>query len=113
MNSENARLPLVQQANSRKAPPPETWLPGRTAQGGSNRHNSIGERDNDQSTIRHTCQPSWYGEGVFSEATLPALNSAMVNRGIDPHAIITIIEMHGQTMASRTYPQFRVLYEVC
>jgi len=49
----------------------------------------------------------------FSEATLPALNSAMVNRGIDPHANITIIEMHGQTMASRTYPQFRVLYEVC
>jgi hypothetical protein len=44
----------------------------------------------------------------FTEATLPALNGVLVNRGIDPHAIITIVEMDGHP----TRPQFRVLYEV-
>ena len=47
-----------------------------------------------------------------TEATLPALNNMLVSRGIDPHAIITIVEMHGQTTVSPTPPQFRVLYEV-
>jgi hypothetical protein len=47
----------------------------------------------------------------FTAATLPALNSALVIRGIDPHAIIAI-EMHEQTTASAMLPQFRVLYEV-
>jgi hypothetical protein len=48
----------------------------------------------------------------FTATTLPALNRVLLNRGIDPHAIITIVEMHGQTLASRTSPQFGVLYEV-
>ena len=46
----------------------------------------------------------------FTDATLPALNGSLANRGIDPHAIVTIVEMPGQTRA--TPPQFRVLYEV-
>ena len=49
---------------------------------------------------------------LFTEATLPALSSALVNRGIDPHAIITIVEMHRHTMANPTPSRFRVLYEV-
>jgi hypothetical protein len=44
----------------------------------------------------------------FAEATLPVLISVLVNRGIDPYAIIAIVEMHGQTTASPTPPQFRV-----
>ena len=48
---------------------------------------------------------------LTTEATLPALNCALVRRGIDPHSIIAILELHGQTMVSPT-PQFRVLYEV-
>jgi hypothetical protein len=49
---------------------------------------------------------------LFTQATLPALNRVLLNRGIDPDAIITIVEMHGQTMACPTPPQFRVQYEV-
>jgi len=55
---------------------------------------------------RHTVQE------LFTAATLPAHNSVLFNRGIDPHAIITIAEMHGQTMPCPTPPQFRVLYEI-
>jgi hypothetical protein len=46
----------------------------------------------------------------LTDATLPALNGGLANRGIDPHAIITIVEMPGPTRA--TPPRFRVLYEV-
>lgn len=49
---------------------------------------------------------------LLTRATLPALNRALLNRGIDPHAIVTIVEMHGQTMAGPRFPQFRVLYEI-
>jgi hypothetical protein len=49
---------------------------------------------------------------LFTQATLPALNRALLNRGINPHAIVAIVEMHGQAMASARHPQFRVLYEV-
>ena len=49
---------------------------------------------------------------LFTQPTLPALNRALLNRGINPHAIVTIVEMHGQAMAGSRHPQFRVLYEV-
>ena len=49
---------------------------------------------------------------LFTQATLPALNCALLNRGIDPHAIVTIAEMHGQTVPFPTPSLFRVLYEV-
>jgi hypothetical protein len=49
---------------------------------------------------------------LFTRATVPALNRALLNRGIDPHAIVTIAEMHGQTMAGPRHPHFRVLYEI-
>jgi len=44
---------------------------------------------------------------LLTRATLPALNRALLNRGIDPHAIVTIVEMHGPR-----FPQFQVLYEI-
>ena len=49
---------------------------------------------------------------LLTQATLPALNRALLNRGINPHAIVTIVEMHGQAMAGARHPQFRVLYEI-
>jgi hypothetical protein len=49
---------------------------------------------------------------LTTEGTLPALSRALVRRRIDPHAIITIVELHGQATASPTPPQFQVLYEV-
>jgi hypothetical protein len=48
----------------------------------------------------------------FTEGTLLSLNNVLVNRGIAPHAIVAIIEMHKQAMAKPTPSQFRVLYEV-
>ena len=48
---------------------------------------------------------------LFTQATVPALNRALLNRSIDPHAIVTIVEMHGQPAGPR-HPQFRVLYEI-
>ena len=48
----------------------------------------------------------------FTAATLPALSRILLNRGIDPHAIITIAEMHGKRMPCPAPSQFRVLYEV-
>jgi hypothetical protein len=49
---------------------------------------------------------------LFTQATLPALNRALLNRRINPHAIVTIAEMHGPATAGPRHPQFRVLYEV-
>jgi hypothetical protein len=47
---------------------------------------------------------------LFTAATLPALSNALINRGIDPHAILAI-EMPQPTSARAARPQFRVLYE--
>lgn len=48
---------------------------------------------------------------ILTEATLPALSAVLVNRGIDPRAILAIVEMRGPAMTSPMRAQFRVLYE--
>jgi hypothetical protein len=47
----------------------------------------------------------------FTAATLPALDRVLMNRGIDPHTIVSIIETHGQPVGSSKRHQFGVLYE--
>ena len=87
-------------------------MTGRMERGGSKRHNSIGSEKMAKARSGAYAKPHHRVKEFFTAATLPALNSVLVNRGIDPHAIITIAEMDGQTMPCPTPPQFRVLYEI-
>lgn len=47
---------------------------------------------------------------LFIDANIVALNEALMERGISPERIITILMVPGQTMVAPAPPQFRVLY---
>jgi hypothetical protein len=47
---------------------------------------------------------------LFTDANIVTLNEMLVERGISPDRIITIVMVPGQTMVTPTPPQFRVLY---
>jgi hypothetical protein len=47
---------------------------------------------------------------LFTDANIVALNEVLVERGISPDRIVTIVMVPGQTMVTPTAPQFRVLY---
>jgi hypothetical protein len=53
--------------------------------------------------------PHLVGE-LFTDANIVALNEVLVERGISPDRIITIVMVPGQTMVTPAPPQFRVLY---
>jgi hypothetical protein len=47
---------------------------------------------------------------LFTEASVAALNQELLERGIPPDQIITILTVPGQTLVKPAPPQFRVLY---
>ena len=47
---------------------------------------------------------------LFTDANIVALNEVLVERGISPDRIVTIVMVPGQTMVTPTPPRFRVLY---
>jgi len=47
---------------------------------------------------------------LFTEANIAALNEVLLERGISPERIITILTVPGQTLVNPVPSQFRVLY---
>jgi hypothetical protein len=47
---------------------------------------------------------------IFTEATIDALNTKLMKRGISADRVIAILPVEAQIMANPTPPQFRVLY---
>jgi hypothetical protein len=48
---------------------------------------------------------------IFTEATIDALNTKLMKRGISADRVIAILPVEAQIMANPTPPQFRVLYQ--
>jgi hypothetical protein len=47
---------------------------------------------------------------IFTEATIDALNTKLMERGISADQVIAILPVEAKIMVNPTPPQFRVLY---
>jgi hypothetical protein len=54
-------------------------------------------------------QPTAVAE-IFTDATVEALNSVLLQRGISAERVIAVLPVAAQIVANPTPPQFRVLY---
>jgi hypothetical protein len=54
-------------------------------------------------------QPATVAE-IFSDATIDALNSALLQHGISAERVIAVLPVAAQIVANPSPPQFRVLY---
>lgn len=54
-------------------------------------------------------QPTTVAE-IFTDATVDALNSVLLQRGISAERVIAILPVAGQIVANPSPSQFRVLY---